>query len=273
MALTLDVAISTYSPEGIKRVSSMNVPRVEGVRYVVSWQAHDNYPVPESLASRPDVEIHRLDVLGLSHNRNNAIECCRGDIILTADDDLIYTPEGLQSIIHTFEENPEVDVATFICDHPGDSVYPSEPTDLRDPWPKGYQPGTWEISVRRSTAGARRFCPELGLASPRMHAAEDVIFLYSLIKQGYRCRFFPITICRHPAVSTGYKKNLTAEHLRAFGCSIRLMYPLTVWPRVVLKAWRVSKASQATFLRALRYIWEGALEAPAMRRRNRDTLW
>ena len=34
--LTLDVLIATHTPEGILRVADMNLPVVEGVRYIVS---------------------------------------------------------------------------------------------------------------------------------------------------------------------------------------------------------------------------------------------
>ena len=86
--LTLDIAIVTHRPEGIARVAAMNLPVIDGVRYVVSWQSHEEAPVPESLV-RDDVEIHRFDGRGISLNRNHAYDHCRADIVLNADDDLI----------------------------------------------------------------------------------------------------------------------------------------------------------------------------------------
>lgn len=35
--LTLDVNIVTHRRAGIERVAAMELPRVDGVRYVVSW--------------------------------------------------------------------------------------------------------------------------------------------------------------------------------------------------------------------------------------------
>ena len=80
--LTLDVAISTYKRDGIRKVEKMLPPPQEGVKYVVSWQEHDDNPIPSELSSRADVEVYRLDKKGLSNNRNNAISHCKGDIIL-----------------------------------------------------------------------------------------------------------------------------------------------------------------------------------------------
>ncbi len=113
--MTLDVLISTMGYDGIKRVVAMNLPRVDNVKYIVSWQLPgDDFPgvIPQELM-REDVNVYQLNSRGISLNRNNAIDNSTADICLTADDDLKYTPEQLKSVIATFENNPDVDIATF----------------------------------------------------------------------------------------------------------------------------------------------------------------
>lgn len=271
--MTVDLAVATYRPEGIERVARMVLAPMEGVRYVVSWQEHGDAPVPESLARRDDVEIHRFERKGQSLNRNNAMNHCTADIILHADDDLVYTPQGLQTVIDTFSNNPDIDVATFRSERVPPKTYPARTTVLNRRLPRGYFASMIEIAVRRSTAGSLRCCPELGLASARMHGGEDEMFLQTAIRRGLRCLFVPVTICSHPAPSTGTKARLTPENLRATGCTIALSYGPSAILRVPLKAMRVSRAGQAPFLRALFYIAQGALEAHGLRRRNRATLW
>ena len=58
--MTLDLAMITHGPQGIERVATVLLPPQPGVRYVVSWQRHENAPIPTALL-RPDVEIHRFD--------------------------------------------------------------------------------------------------------------------------------------------------------------------------------------------------------------------
>lgn len=270
--MTLDLAIATHRPEGIDRVAAMVLPAIEGVRYIVSWQAHENAPVPPSLI-RPDVEIHRFDGAGQSHNRNNAVSHCTADIILHSDDDLIYTESALLDIIYTFEKHPEVDVATFRSRHIANRIFPLEETKLRKRLPKYYFVATFEIAFRRSSAGNLRCCPELGLGSPKLHGGEDEMFLMSAIRRGLDCRFFPITICEHPGASTGTKAHYTNQNLQAAGCIIALNNPSTALLRIPLKAWRVSKRRQASFLRALYRISIGALMAPGVLHRNHQYLW
>lgn len=270
--LTLDLAIVTHKPEGIRRVASMILQPQPGVRYVVSWQEHQGCAVPPELG-RPDVEVYRFDGKGISENRNNALAHCRADVILFSDDDLIYKPQWLEELRRLFEAHPETDVATLISLHGDPGRFPSEPTALGEKFPKGYSVASFEIALRRSTAGGLRCCPELGLGAPRFHGGEDEMFLLSAIHRGLNCKFFPITICEHPHDSTGTKGTFTSGNLQASGVVIALTYPRTALLRVPLKAWRVYRKGQATLLSALKNITIGAINAPALRRRNRTTLW
>lgn len=270
--MTLDLALATYGPDGISRVAAMVLPPAEGVRYIVSWQAHGNAPIPAELM-RPDVEIHRFNLLGQSLNRNNAIEHCTADIILHSDDDIIYNQEGLIAVIKTFKENTDLDLATFRSVHEDDRNFPISTIRLHRYLPPNYSVTTFEIAFRRATAGNLRCCPELGLNSPKLHGGEDEMFLMSAIRRGLDCRFFPITICEHPGASTGTKAHFTNENLQASGCVIALTRPWTAILRVPLKAWRVSRKGQASFLRALYRISRGALMAPGVLKRNHKYLW
>lgn len=271
--MTLDVAISTYRPEGIERVAKMYLPVLPDVRYVVSWQAHDGASIPPALSNRRDVEIHRFDSMGQSHNRNNALRHCRADIVLMSDDDLTYTDEGIKAVIQVFENNPDVDIATFRSQQNTTRIYPDNSVRLHRRLPRGYYAGAIEIACRRATIGSLRFCPELGLNSPMMHGGEDEMFLMAAIRRGLHCRFFPITICAHLHASTGSKNSLTAANLRAAGCVITLSYGIGAILRIPLKAWRVSRKGQASLPQALRHLTRGALMAPGVLRRCHDSLW
>lgn len=270
--MTLDIAIATHKPDGIKRVAAMNLPHIDGVRYVVSWQSHENAPIPESL-NRADVEIHRFDGVGQSHNRNNAFSHCRADIILFGDDDLIYSVEGLKGLIEAFESNPDVDLATFENISPVNPVYPNQACILSEPLPKGYWVAAYLIAYRKSKVGDLLCHPMLGLGNKILNGAEDEFFLLSAIRRGYKCMFFPITICEHPQLSTGVKTKLSPSNLRATGCYMAIAYPWTFLLRLPLKALRVAKQKQASFFKSLWYLINGAFYAPKVLRCEKCYRW
>ncbi|MDO4319485.1 MAG: glycosyltransferase [Bacteroidales bacterium] len=270
--MTLDIAIITYGPEGIRRLAERDFPVIAGISYVISWQDYREGDVPSALL-RDDIKVVRCDAPGLSNNRNRSIESCTSDIILISDDDITHDFNALRQLIEIFERNPELDVATFRSIHPSGVIYPDHSCRLSVPYPKGYSVTSFEIALRRSTAGNLRACPELGLGSPRFHAGEDEMLLLSAINRHLDCRFYPLTICEHPHVSTGCKATLTDGNLLAAGCVIALTYPGSCMLRIPLKAWRVSRRGQASLARALWQITRGAIAAPGVLRRNRDTLW
>ncbi len=256
----------------MQRLAANPLPRIPGVSYIVSWQAHDSAPIPEEL-QRPDVKVYRFDGVGLSTNRNNSIMHCTADIVIISDDDVKFFSEGIYSLRNAYEDNPEVDLITFIAKRHGAPCYPSNPCKLELPLPKNYGVCSFELSFRRGTAGWLRACPELGLNSPRFHGGEDEMILHTAIKRGLDCRFYPIVVCSHEHPSTGSKAYFTVGNLRAIGCIIALTYPRTACLRLPLKAWRVSKAGQSNFFRALLYICQGAIGAPNLRKRNKEYLY
>lgn len=259
--MTLDVAISTYKPEGIRKVEKMlqSLERRPDVRYVVSWQEHENAPLPKALEERPDVAVHRLDAKGLSNNRNNAIEHSRSDIILIADDDLEYEPDFADKIIAAFEKDPGLDLATFKLQYFNPKTYPSESKELKIPLPKNYFVSSVEIAFRRESIGDLRFYPELGLGASTMHGGEEELFLASAIKRGLSCRFENSIIGRHPEPTTGDK--VSEEILRGQGFIISLFYPLSFILRVPLKAYRQAKNKRGNFAGNFKNIWQGSILA------------
>ncbi len=271
--LTIDIAISTYKPEGIQRLASHPLPKMPGVRYVVSWQLPQMAAVPASFAEREDIVVYRFDTPGQSHNRNNALSHCDADIVIISDDDVTFLPEGIERLREAYQRHPEMDVATFRSIHDSSVVYPASETPLGCPLPKGYYVCCIELSMSRKAAQTLRFNPELGLNSPRMHGAEDEIMLLTAIKRQMDVRFIPTTVCEHPHPSTGLKCHHTPENLRATGCSIALYYPASALPRILLKAIRLRKHSKDPLLKSLFYMIQGWAETPAFKRRTRQYLW
>ncbi|MBD5225758.1 MAG: glycosyltransferase [Bacteroidales bacterium] len=259
-APTLSVTISTIGKEGIDRVAAMQLPEVEGVEYVVSWQKHEDAPVPQSL-QREDIRVVRTPTIGLSHNRNSALSRARGEIILIADDDLSYTSGQLLAVINTFCDNPAVDIASFRYRTPALKRYPERDMPFED-LPKGYVPASIEIAFRRKIitgADALTFNPLLGIGAPYLSAGEEDFFLMQAASRGYRGHYFPIEITTHHGVATGGRKVNDNGVIRANGALIALRRPL-LWPvAITAAAMHMSRAGRAPFLRAVREMVKGAI--------------
>ena len=254
---TLDVSIATFRPEGIERVEKLLLPPREGVRYIVSWQEHENAAIPESIKNRDDVDVWRLDVKGVSHNRNNSLKHCNGDIILIADDDIIYEKDAFNKILETFEKRPQMDLGLFMMNYPNPKIYPDKEVEVGVPFPKYYYGSAVEIALRRNKIGSLNFWPGIGPGNDYLLTGEDEFFLISAIRKGLKSHFIPVLIGSHPALSTGNRVN--DGILRGSGFLIQTIYPFTSILRIPLKAFRVSSQKSYPFWRALRQLTCGAL--------------
>lgn len=256
--MTLDVIIATLGPDGIARVASMQLPELQNVNYIVSWQEPGDTPIPSSLL-RPDIHIHTLTGRGLSRNRNNALEHSGADIRLIADDDLSYTPGALRAVIEAFESRPDMDMACFMYDGPDNKTYPAAECDLRH-IPKNYYVTSFEMAMRnRGSASALRYDERFGLGSRRFTLGEENELLHRVRLMGLTVRFIPIVITRHSTLTSGNRNIHDHRAHAAQGALIAIEYPCT-WPlRVPLKAWRLWRAGQSPFFPTLIHGLRGSL--------------
>ena len=249
-AVILEVQISTFGPNGLKRVGEMALPRVAGVRYLVSLQNPDNLSltVPSSL-DRPDVEIFEHADRGLSVNRNAAIEHSDADVILIADDDLEYTAEGLSYVKRVFDENPSLDFATFCYDGDDRKVYPEYEFDIKAKLPSGYYLTSFELAIRRRSLGGLRFSPHMGVGAPLFGSGEENVFMYKLTLKGLKGRFFPKVSTIHAGLTTG-SRGATARSLQGQGAWLWIRYG---WLEGFLRLMRDVPRRNAPLFKALRY--------------------
>lgn len=232
-----------------------NLPPHEGVGFIVSWQEDMGAEIPPSLKERQDIKIFRFEKKGLSNNRNNAIEHCEADIILIADDDLEYYPDSFHQIREVFTDNPSAAMILLKMDFPNAKSYPREKRRIGLPLPKNYYISSVEIAFRRGAIGDLQFWPEMGLGNNLLGCGEEELFVASAIKRGYECLFMPLTIGRHPEETTG--DNISPSILRGHGFIIGILYPVSSFLRIPLKAYRTWRKQKVSFFKTLRETSKG----------------
>lgn len=248
---SLEILICSCRREGILRAADVVLPPATGVSYLISWQTSEGADTPDALKGREDVRVVRMEGLGLSRNRNNALDNARGDVLLISDDDVRYTAAGLQQVRKAFADRPAMDYAAFRYEGPDRKRYPDAERDLSSGHnlPRGWYQSSIEIAVRRTAVekAALRFNEHFGLGCHRYGAGEDELFLLRARRSGLHCRFIPLTVCRHDTLSTG-EAIPTPATLRARGVVVALRYPLA-WPlRVAAGAAKCKSGRLASLL-------------------------
>lgn len=254
--IELDVCISTYGPQGICRLTADRYPPCPGVRYVVSWQ-NCGEPLPPGIA-RPDMEVYTLEGRGLSRNRNNAVAHARAPLVLTADDDVTYTPARLWSVIDAFAARPGMQWAVFRYDGAcAGKYFPDREFDLSQRVP-GFEPSSIQMAFTLDAARQLPYDERFGLGSGCYHCGEDSLVAHRAVRMGLPGRYIPLDVATHRGEPTGLRRIDDVRVLRGMGAVIAIKWPWTAPLRVPLKAWRMWRSGQAPFLTALRHLTAGA---------------
>lgn len=256
--MTLEILISTLD-EGINNVPAMLLEQREGIGYVVSWQHSEGKEIAmPSQLKRDDVKVCDLAGRGLSRNRNNGLRHATADVCLIADDDCRYTHERLQTVIDTFAQNPEVDIATFQFEGAGSTkTFPKKTFNLST-FPKGYFVSSIEIALRRkSVVNKIWFNENFGLGAQVFHCGEEHIFIQDALSQGLTCMFFPITIVSENDSTISISRDVESGTLMAHGAMMHLYNPKTKYLRVLIKAYRLWRKRNVPLFKALRHMNNG----------------
>lgn len=258
--MTLEILICTLD-DGINKIPAMLLEPREDISYLVSWQHSDgkeNITLPEDL-NRFDVKVFTLNGRGLSRNRNNCLRHASADICVIADDDCRYTHERLQSVINSFENNPNVDIATFQFEGEGSTkFFPKESFNLSS-FPKGYFVASIEIALRReSVQGEVWFNENFGLGAKVFHCGEEHVFIQDAISKGLTCQFFPITIVKEEDSTICIARDKEPGTLMAHGAILQLYHPKTKFMRIIIKAYRLWRDRNVPFFKALRHMNNGS---------------
>ncbi len=208
------------------------------------------------------MKILRNPGIGLSQNRNFALDHATADIVVIADDDLRYLPEGIERLRTLFEADPLLDALLLrYVDTQGhcEKVYPGEPVLLSGRYPKGYFVTSMEIALRRrGRAAGMRFCEQLGIGAPVLKSGEETLFIHRLIQSGGRVLLYPATLCVHSGPTTGLRRVTDRGVYRGMGALTSVLYPFTFPLRFIVIAARGSRRGQMKFFEAVCQFFYGA---------------
>lgn len=144
--------------------------------------------------SKGDVEINGYKVTvvnstikGLAANRNLALDNSKADIVLFADDDMVYRDDMPQGVVSAFLENPKADVIIFGCtetDSEGNILREYASTNKRKIGLSALKYPTYIIAARRKSLKRKkiRFSQMFGIGSA-YSLGEDTVFLADCFKK------------------------------------------------------------------------------------------
>ena len=182
--MTIQILVSTMFRKDYSLLDKMNI----GADTVVVNQCDEN-SVERFKHGDNNIVWINSDGRGVGRSRNTAILASSADILLFADDDVIYEDGAAERVVAYFENNPKASLAVFNLP----SLNPERPEPLVDkPYRLRYwnclKFGAFRIAVKRESILKKNIFYSLLFGGGAPHqAGEDNLFITDCIKSGLAC--------------------------------------------------------------------------------------
>lgn len=225
--MKLQVLVATMRQTDLALVQQMNL-RCDAV---IANQA-DRDEVVEETTPHGQVTMVTTPTRGVGLNRNIALAHADGDILLMADDDVVYREDMPEQVLAAFAENPQADVLIFGMEMVKDGVVfetRTQPHRRLHVW-NAMKFGTYRVAIRREAwqkAGIH-FHESFGGGCP-FSAGEDSLFIKACFDKGLRVYAHPYVLGRCCKDSSSWFVGYNEKYFYDKGVLVRHLFPRTAY--------------------------------------------
>jgi|LULL01.1.fsa_nt_gb GT2 family glycosyltransferase len=217
--MKLEVLVSTYRSRLLKNLRQ--VGQLKHLNHVIVDQNPLNetqYPTELNI-----IPLHNS--VGLTKNRNVAIEYSHGELILISDDDVEYIDDFQTKIIDAFEKNPHAVAISFQVLKPNGEPFKNYKNEIFFHNKRSViSTSSVELVFRRDILNKYniKFDEQFGV-NAEFPCGEEAVLLGQLLDLGFDILAYPEAICIHPEESSGKDYN-RKKLLLAKGAMIRKLF-------------------------------------------------
>lgn len=189
--MKVEVLVAAMNQDAYRLFEEMNLDS----NVIIANQCKFN-EVSELKIGKNEIKCLSFNERGVGLNRNNALSRSEADICILADDDMFFYDGYEEKILTLFEENPKAEVIILNIDENDNLRY-----KINKKHRVGYfnfmKYGATRIAFRRKSVTKKGIFFNLHFGGGTdFSAGEDVLFLYSCIKNNLQVIAVPDTIAR-----------------------------------------------------------------------------
>lgn len=200
---------------------------------------------------------------GVGINRNFGLQYADGDILLIADDDMVYTDNYSEIVKKAFEKLPDADAVIFNIETIGADMgrrMNSKISRVRIHNCLNY--GAARIAVRRNSLVRERLNFSTCFGGGTMYSAgEDSLFICDMLRKGFKIYTYPATIASVDQTSStwfsGYNEKFIYDKGAFFGAAFSKTTPLMCL-QYLLRHQKVYKSANLSVVQAFMLMLKGA---------------
>lgn len=251
----LQVLVATMHQRDFSLVEKMNI-RCDAV--IANQADRNSFDALDTACGR--AVMITTDTRGVGLNRNIALLAADAELLLLADDDVVYNDDMPQAVCAAFRENPQADVMIFGMDILRNGVVSEKrhlPRKKRHVW-DSLKFGTYTIAVRRKSILQYNITFSQLFGGGCMYSAgEDSLFLKACFDAGlkvYSHEYVLGTCCKDTSTwFTGYGEKYFYDK----GALVRHLFPKTCCLMAPYFAIRFKRETQVPVMKRLKLVYRG----------------
>ena len=255
----LQVLVATMHQKDLSIVEKMNIR----CSAVVANQADRNEILVDG-----DLKMITTTTRGVGLNRNIALLASDGDILLFADDDVVYNDDMPQAVTVAFQENPQADVLIFGLDMVRNgSVYEKRHLKKRRLFVfNAMRFGTCRIAIRRQSLLQANifFHQKFGGGCP-FYSGEDSLFLKACFDRGLKVYAHEYVLGTCDKDTSTWFVGFNEKFFYDKGVLMRCMFPRLPYLMALYFAIRFKKPADIKVGQRIRLMLEGVRYGKSMR--------
>ena len=190
--MDIEVLVATMNQSDYSLLDEMNIK----TDVIVGNQCGEN-AVNDFERDGHNVKWLSFDERGVGLNRNNALMRASGDIVVFADEDVVYYDDYENTIKEAFEKYPEADGFIFNIDMEGERAGRVNKKVKRLRWYNSLNYGTVRLAVKRDSVLRENINFSLVFGGGTMYSCgEDTIFIQDCLKKGLKLYTYPASAAK-----------------------------------------------------------------------------
>lgn len=249
--MKLQVLVSTMHQTDHSLLEKMNI---QSDAIVINQCGHDC--IERFTFRGHDILWMSMNERGVGLSRNNALMRASGDILLFADDDVVYTDDYVEKIVMSFEKHPKADLIVFNLK----SQNPDRPeaiveNEYKLHWYNSLKFGAFRIAIRKANV----FYSLLFGGGAKYQSGEDNLFVIQCLRKGIKGLASNLTIGTVQQEESTWFKGFDEKYF--FDKGVLMKQCFGPWAKILLVALLAKNGHQTQKIglkKALGYAFKGA---------------
>ncbi|MCR5255671.1 MAG: glycosyltransferase family 2 protein [Acetatifactor sp.] len=190
--MTFELLVSSVGKDVKALADDMNI-RSKAI--IINQTDHFSYEEFEHNDKK--IRAYSFNEKGVGLSRNNALMRAEGDIILFADEDIVYEDDCEEKVLKAFNENPDADMIMFNVEQSkGRETYHIDAPGKVNRFNCGrYSAYSTAVRLEAVRKAGVTFSLLFG-GGAKYSNGEDSLFIRQCIKSGFKCKAVPVNLGR-----------------------------------------------------------------------------